>query len=269
MYIAAVQTLPVFGENDINVRRAIDMMAAVKSELYVLPELFHCGYQFQDRQELVNLAQSSDGSVCSALKEFSRENKCAIYAGIAELDGDKIYNSSLLIETGEIIGVYRKLHLFWDEKGLFDKAHTPLQIFTIQNQVHIGPMICFDWVFPELARALALQGAQILCNSANLVLPWCQRTMAARSLENGVFSVVCNRIGVEHRTKRELYFTGGSVILNHRGDVLARASTDRQEVICAEIDPSLANDKWLTPRNHLFHDLRPHLYNHYLPKNPE
>jgi len=121
-------------------------------------------------------------------------------------------------------------------------------------------MICFDWVFPEMARSLALLGAQVLCLSANLVLPFCQQAMITRSIENGVFTVLCNRVGAERRAGKELCFTGLSEIIGPRGELLARASGEEEEVIAAEIDPAMADDKWITPRNHLFEDRRLDLY---------
>jgi predicted amidohydrolase len=65
--------------------------------------------------------------------------------------------------------------------------------------VKIGLMVCFDWVFPEVARSLALQGTDILCHPSNLVLAYCQQAMLTRCIENGVFAVTCNRFGSEDR----------------------------------------------------------------------
>ena len=107
---------------------------------------------------------------------------------------------------------------------------------------------------------LALLGAQIICHPANLVLDYCQRAMFARAVENGVFILTCNRIGAEARTGRELSFTGCSQILSNRGGLLAKADSDSEENISAEITPVAADDKMITETNHLINDRRTEFY---------
>jgi len=121
-------------------------------------------------------------------------------------------------------------------------------------------MICFDWMFPESMRSLALQGSQIICHSANLVMPYCQAAMVTRCLENGVFTITANRVGHDHRGGQSLHFTGQSQIIDPRGRVIARAGKLMEEVLVRDIDPGLADDKWLNPANHLLNDRRPALY---------
>jgi len=121
-------------------------------------------------------------------------------------------------------------------------------------------MICFDWIFPEAARTLALKGADIICHPSNLVLPYCQTAMVTRCLENHVFAITANRIGTEQRGVRTLTFTGGSQVTDTKGKILHRASTDREEVAVIEIDPQLAQDKHATANNHIFNDRRPEMY---------
>jgi predicted amidohydrolase len=121
-------------------------------------------------------------------------------------------------------------------------------------------MICFDWFFPEMARCLALDGAQILVHMANLVMPYCQDSMPTRCLENHLFAVTANRIGAEARGEREIRFTGRSQITGPDGARLAQAGSDGVEAIVAEIDPRAADEKRMTPRNEIFRDRRPGLY---------
>jgi len=125
----------------------------------------------------------------------------------------------------------------------------------------IGMMICFDWAFPEIARSLALQGADLLCHPSNLVLPGhCQLAMRARCLENGIFAITANRCGEDRRPQGTLRFTGRSQIVGTRGEVLVRAPAATAAVRVAEIDPASSRDKNLTPRNHLLRDRRPEFY---------
>ena len=87
-------------------------------------------------------------------------------------------------------------------------------------------MICFDWVIPEAARTLALKGAQIICHPSNLVMPYCQKAMYARAVENHVFIITPNRIGKDENSGKEVSFTGGSIILNPKGDYLAEGNKE-------------------------------------------
>ena len=121
-------------------------------------------------------------------------------------------------------------------------------------------MICFDWVFPEVARTLALQGADLLCHPANLVLTFCQKAMLTRCLENSVFAVTANRTGIEIRPRGKLAFTGQSQITGPQGKVIVRSNSESQELILCEIDIESARDKSITDNNDLFIDRRPEYY---------
>jgi predicted amidohydrolase len=259
MIAAAVQTRPVFGEKEKNLNRALDLMKPVKADLFLLPELFTTGYLFESKEELKSMAEPLKGFIFDALSEFTKRKGITLFAGFAECCEDKIFNSSLLLSRGELIAHYRKLHLFKEEKAIFDEADNDPMVLESEG-AKLGLMICFDWIFPEMARTLALKGAQVLCLSANLVLPWCQQAMITRSLENSVFSILSNRVGTEEHGGRSLTFTGMSEIINPRGEILSRASKDKEEVIVAEIDPAEADDKMVTPTNHVLYDRRPDRY---------
>ena len=118
-------------------------------------------------------------------------------------------------------------------------------------------LICFDWVFPEAWRVLALKGADIICHPSNLVIPGlCQKALPVHAVCNRIFVVTANRIG----TERDLMFTGLSTIANPRSDILVQASPDHEEVGLVDIDIALARNKNVTPRNHVFDDRRPEEY---------
>jgi predicted amidohydrolase len=121
-------------------------------------------------------------------------------------------------------------------------------------------MICFDWFFPEVARSLALDGAQIIAHPSNLVLPWCQRAMFARSVENHVFSITANRTGREARAGRELVFTGGSQVLGCNGEVLLAAAEKDKSLQVTAVDLAQANQKQMNPWNDILASRRPELY---------
>ena len=121
-------------------------------------------------------------------------------------------------------------------------------------------MVCFDWVFPEVTRTLALQGADIICHPSNLVLHYCQQTMLTRCLENKVYAITTNRYGYDKRPHGELRFTGHSQIVAPGGTLLYRARAQREELYIMDIDPILARDKSITPLNEVLRDRRPEYY---------
>jgi predicted amidohydrolase len=124
----------------------------------------------------------------------------------------------------------------------------------------VGLMICFDWYFPELARSLALRGAELLLQPANLVLPHCPQAMITRSLENRVFSATCDRVGVETNGEVRHSFIGSSQVVSPTGELLVRLSGDREEVARVEMDLARARSKAVGQHNDLFADRDPAHY---------
>jgi predicted amidohydrolase len=255
--VGYLQFNPVFGQKDANLDRVAGFLDGAKADLIVLPELFATGYLFESREELLSLAEDASGRTFSILSDLSRGGT-AIVAGIAERDGDVCYNSCFVFEGGSVVGAYRKIHLFEREKQLFQPGDRGFTVATVGG-VPVGLMICFDWIFPETARILALMGAQIICHPANLVLPYCPQAMITRCLENRVFAVTANRVGTEARAGEELRFIGISQIVSPRGEVLVRAGQD-ELVQIIDINPALADDKMITKANDVMLDRRPDLY---------
>jgi len=258
--IGYYQFNPQFGQIQENLSTVLNALEDVRAEIIVLPELPFTGYNFKDREELASLAEEIDNSsTIEILKDLCQKQDLHIVTGFAEKDGDNVYNSAVLIGPGEIISVYRKLHLFNAEKNYFDPGDRPLEVVMV-NEIPIGLMVCFDWAFPEVTRILALKGAHLICHPANLVLNYCQQTMLTRSLENGVFTVTANRYGTETRPHGEMTFTGQSQITAPGGDLVYRAKADDEELTILDIDTELATDKAITTKNDLFHDRRPEFY---------
>jgi predicted amidohydrolase len=110
-------------------------------------------------------------------------------------------------------------------------------------------------------RTLALRGAELILHPSNLILPYCPHVMPYRCLENRVFAITANRIGVESRKNDQtLRFIGMSQIASPLGEILARASDDQEELLTVEINPELARNKSINPYNDLFKDRRPEMY---------
>ena len=155
----------------------------------------------------------------------------------------------------------RKAHLFGFEPECFDAGDTDFPVFS-HGGVRVGVMICFDWMFPEAARSLALRGADVIAHPSNLVTPgWCQKAMQVRALENMVATATANRFGSEHREPRPaLQFTGESLICGPWGTEEARAPADEKCVVRAEIDRSDIRLKRFPSGNEILRDRRPDLY---------
>jgi predicted amidohydrolase len=232
----------------------------VDADIIVLPELAFTGYFFEDRNELHELAEDvSDSPTVHGLTRLCKSGTFYLVAGFAERYKGRLYNSALVIGPSGLLHRYRKLHLFNTEKEYFNPGDTPLGTIEIRG-AKVGVMICFDWVFPEVARSLALRGADLLCHPSNLVMTYCQKTMLTRSLENSVYSITANRTGKDTRPRGELVFTGQSQIVGPKGEVIAKSSSDEEAVVIRDIDISHARSKLITENNNLFADRRPEFY---------
>ena len=259
--VAVVQTAPLFGEPKRNVEEALTLMAeAPPADLYVLPELFNTGYNFNDRAELDPLAEPPGGQTMASLAAFCRKNNCHLVYGFAEKAAGGIYNSAALLSPGGLSGIYRKVHLFDRENELFAAGDRGFPVFPTPFG-NIGIMICFDWIYPESARSLMLAGARIIAHPANLVLSYCPDALVTRSLENRVFIAMADRAGREDRPGRPLTFIGSSEIVSPRGEVLGRMGKD-PGVIVREIDPAAADSKKMNEFNDIVKGRRPSEYRH-------
>lgn len=261
MRIAAVQVAPEFGRVDANLERIEQLLRQAAAQLYVLPELCTTGYQFRDRAEVLSLAEPiPDGPSVSRLAKLAADLGAHIVASLPERAEDKLFISAAVIGPQGHVGTYRKSHLFRNEKLLFSPGDSGFQVFDI-GAGRIGVLICFDWIFPEAARCLALAGAEVIVQPANLVLPWCQKAMVVRALENRVFTVVANRWGQEARLPGPpLRFTGASQIVSPSGEVLISLAAEGDGLAVADCDLAQARDKRATPENDLWADRRPGLY---------
>jgi predicted amidohydrolase len=261
MLVGLYQNHPEFGEVTANVEKALQDLSSIKADLIVLPELFNTGYQFVSGSEIESLSEEiPSGKTCRTMMDLARDRHIFLVFGLAERYGRHFFNSAAVVGPDGFVGTYRKSHIFLDEKDFFTPGDTGFRVFDI-GLAKIGVMICFDWWFPESVRALALNGADIICHSANLVLPHCQKAMKTRSLENGVFTITANRVGTESRGGKDpLTFTGESQIIDNFGETKAKMGKTETGVLLAEIDPSQARNKAITSRNDRFSDRRPELY---------
>jgi len=254
------QFAPRFGRIKENLSTVAEALAHTEADLIVLPELPFTGYLFENRAELMGLAEPpTESATLDRLSELCAKKDFFLVTGFAEKAAGRVFNSAVLLGPSGILHIYRKLHLFNTEKECFDPGEGPLKVQEIRG-VKIGMMVCFDWAFPEVARVLALQGADVICHPSNLVLTFCPETMRARCIENGLYAVTCNRYGTERRPRGELTFTGQSQVAGPKGEVMIRAAPGKDELSVVEIDVKKARDKAITAKNDLLADRRPEFF---------
>ncbi|GAB5466027.1 MAG: carbon-nitrogen hydrolase [Candidatus Kapaibacteriales bacterium] len=245
-----------------NFERVFDTVNRYDSDIYVFPELSSSGYFYTNRRELKAVAIEANHPVIDMLQCISTDRKIIICFGFAEKEGTNLFNSAItLFPNQEQTFVYRKSHLFYKESTVFSEGNTGFQVRNCNvHGLRIGTMICYDWRFPESARSLALNGADIILCPSNLVTDKWQKTLGTRALENNVFVAVSNRIGSETEEGETLTFNGSSTLFGTDGQVLAQASRHRKAIILAEFNYRKARDKKINSYNDLIEDRRPDLY---------
>ena len=242
-------------------RRAVAEAVAVGGEIVVLPELATSGYVFDSREEAASVAITTDDDLFS---EWAAEAApgSLIVGGFCELGDDGLlYNSAAVVDAMGVVAVYRKTHL-WDREKLIFAAGTAEPPVLETAFGRLGVLICYDLEFPELTRALALRGADLIVVPTNWPLvsrppgerpPEVIIAMAA-ARTNRVFIACCDRTG----TERGQEWTGGSAVIDECGWVLS--SVAGEGIAHADVDLSLARAKALSPLSDVFGDRRPELY---------
>ena len=260
--LAVVQFTPLFGQKHDNLSRMRQLIEGVCADIFVFPELCTTGYFFMSRDETAAAAETASGPSSAFFRNMAEQHQAVVAAGFVEKDQDKLYNSCLVVVPEvETPYVYRKTHLFYKEKICFDPGDTGFFVVNdTRRDVNIGPMVCYDWRFPESARILMLEGADLIVCPANLVTEAWQLVMPARAIENNVYLALANRAGCEKRENEELTFRGKSAIYDVSGQKLARAGAADDEVILAEIHPQRARNKSFNPINDVLTDRQPHHY---------
>jgi predicted amidohydrolase len=267
--IACCQIEPTIGEKEENVEKTLRFAgeaARSGADVILLPELANTGYMFGTKEDAFRLAEVvPGGETTKKWEEFAQDQGVYLAAGIAEREGYRLYNSSVLIGPEGYVGSYRKLHLWNREKLFFEPGDLGLQVFHTPIG-RMGMIICYDMWFPELIRIHGLQGADLILNVTNWVAGSqeerdsrvTEAVCVAQAHLSSVFMAAADRIGVE----RGQPFLGRSMIVSPTGEVLAGpASFDKEEIISAECNLIEARTKKRKTRlNHVFHDRRIDVY---------
>lgn len=240
----------------------LDIVEASTADVILFPELSTSGYFFLSKEEALPFGESSDGETAQRFLKLSRESNKLIVYGFVEIKnsatGTQLFNSANIISP-DGVKTYRKTHLFYKERLVFDEGDTGFFVFNWKT-ARIGVMICYDWRFPESARTLALQGADIILCPSNLVTHIWRKVMPTRAIENKVYLAVANRCGEEINGGESVCFNGQSVFFDMNGEVLATANSTDDLVMSVEIDPEVTRKKSFNEFNDIFQDRRPEHY---------
>ena len=229
--------------------------------LVCLPELFRSQYfcQAEDHANF-DLAESIPGPATEALSQTARDKRVVIIASLFERRAAGVYhNTAVIIDAdGKLLGSYRKMHIpddpLYYEKFYFTPGDLGFRAWDTASG-RIGTLVCWDQWYPEAARLTALAGAEVLFYptaigwhpsekaqyGAGQASAW-QTAQRAHAIANGVYVAAVNRVGFEGPPDHGLEFWGSSFIADPFGQLIAQASTDREEILVAECDPKRMDD---------------------------
>jgi len=242
--VAAAQFAAPVGELDQNLRNALEAVEAAAelgARLVVLPEYSISGYDADwVRSGAPGGGSEATGDVVAAMAELSARRSLTVVLNDLERSGAHLYSASFVIAHGDVACRHRKTILTEAETlaGLTpgDSAASPVEVTALP--VPVAPLICFEHGFPEIAMDLALAGAGVIAISSAI------RTgteylrnlrTRARAQDNGCYVVAANAVGGS--------YCGESMIVDPRGDVVARASSTDPEVVVAEVDVAVIDEQ--------------------------
>jgi N-carbamoylputrescine amidase len=261
-------------KNVSNAEKLVRQAASKGAQIILIQELFESQYFCMDqKEELFELSKPFDNHpTIKKFSELAKELKVVLPVSFFEKANRAHYNSVAIVDAdGSILGKYRKSHIpdgpGYQEKFYFNPGDTGFKVWNTKY-AKIGVGICWDQWFPEAARSMVLNGAELLLyptaiggepeddgfDSSDM---W-QRAMIGHAASNQIPVIASNRIGTEKGIDIENYFYGRSFVTNHTGDKIAEGSRDKEEVLIGKINLSEAE----TLRNvwGVFRDRRPELY---------
>jgi predicted amidohydrolase len=245
--VACVQLTPERGNPASNLERSVAAIvdaAQAGNELILLPELSNSGYAFADRAEALAAGEAiPDGPTLRAWRDVAREHKVWVVGGLAERYAGGLADSAVLIDRdGSVLSVYRKMNLWSVEHLWFEPGLSPSEVVNLPIG-RVAMAICFDLWVPELFRHYARAGADIVCIPSNWSCPsvvgGSDRPIVdylaiAAAHVNALFIAGADRAGADG----DFNFIGGSLIVNPRGEVVARAPVRGSEpaLVSARVD---------------------------------
>lgn len=235
---ACVQMQSLLGKKQDNLSAMTEYVKKIKTErpdtqLILFPECANSGYECPELYgEMAEVYPN--GESLETMQKAAKENGVYVAFGFVEKEGATIYNSAALIDDkGELAGRYRKAHLV---AGMEEESFSKGSEFPVFDTPmgKIGIMICWDSVFPEVARLLALHGAEVIlvpeAVEKGIEAEW-ELALRARAFDNGVYILSCNHVGRD----RELTYFGQSSAISPMGEVLCKLD-DAEGILYHEID---------------------------------
>jgi 5-aminopentanamidase len=266
--VAAVRFGPEIGAVAANRRAsvaAIARAAAAGARLVVLPELATSGYCFRDAAEARAASEPVPGPTTRAWQEAADSIGGVVVGGLCELDDeDRIRNTAVVVDAGGVRGRYRKLHLWGRERSLFVAGdERPPVADTALGRVGLG--ICYDLWFPELARDLAVRGAELIAVPSNLSASPAQAGLPHLDVIVALATAHVNRVHVvladRCRSERGCEWLGAALVVDADGTLLAGPPAGVGEAMAiAEVDPERARRKEWDRLNDLLGDRRRDVY---------
>ena len=214
---------------------------------------------FRNDEAFRQLAEPEDGvSVTRVRAAAAKAGVAVVYPFYESTDnGQKLYNTAVMIDReGNIVGKYRKMSIPQilrtvtegetpaDERFYFLPGDLGFPVFDVAG-LKIGIMICYDRHFPEAARCLALQGAEIVFVPTATYRPWIRNVwqieLAAHAIANGMYVAGINRVGMERGGAPDRSYFGSSLVIDPMGTTIAVATDHDEELWCVDIDPATAH----------------------------
>jgi N-carbamoylputrescine amidase len=243
MKIAAIQ-MSAAADSGRSIERAVEM-AAIAAEkgarIICYPELFLSPwFPREEDRSFFTLAQDVASETLERFRRVSESTKTVLIIPFFESSLGKYYNSAAVMDCGKVLGVYRKIHLpdlpHYRERFYFSSGNTGFPVFETTHG-KIGIQICWDNLFPEGARILALKGAEIIFAPTAAALDthnlW-ERAIAANAFANNAFIFRVNRVGRED----QLSFYGRSCCINPWGETVSEIAGSKEAIVLADIDRS-------------------------------
>jgi len=260
-------------ENLAKAEQMVRKAAQKGAQIILLPELFKTPYFCQkENYDYFDLAEESESSpTISRFQKLAAELNVVLPISFFEKSGNVHFNSLVMIDSdGKNLGLYRKSHIptgeCYEEKFYFSPGDTGFKVFKTKCG-RIGVGICWDQWFPEVARSLALLGAQLIVYPTAIgsepVLPkdskdhW-QNTMRGHAAANIIPVLASNRIGTESDKDSAMTFFGSSFIADEDGNIAVELSRDEENIAIAEFDLKSIDKKRISWG--VFRDRRPDLY---------
>jgi N-carbamoylputrescine amidase len=246
--IAAVQ-MRIAPDRETNLAKAetaISEAAKRGAQVVCLPELF-TGHYFCQKEDiaLFDLAEPIPGPSAARLAAAAKANGVVVVGSLFEKRMPGVYDNTATVHdaTGNLLGIYRKMHIPDDplflEKFYFTPGDLGFKVFPTAA-AKVGTLVCWDQWYPEAARLTALQGAEVIFYPT--AIGWHPREKRGHAIANGTYVCAVNRVGHEVIVGEGLEFWGGSFVSDPFGRILKKGTTDKEEILVVKCDRKLMED---------------------------